>query len=64
MSFSRITASLTVEETAQDHIVAALQTLLDSFAIQRIAVFDSDITCTTVSKVENAEQVRQETDET
>ncbi len=61
MPYSRITACITVEQPIQEQIIAALQELFDSFAIQHIAVFDSEISCVTVSDVENAEQVKQET---
>lgn len=63
MSYLRITGSVTVDETLKKQIVTAVQALFDSFAIQRIAIFDSEITCISVSEIENADQVRRETEQ-
>lgn len=64
MAFKEINACLIVDEENSNRIVEALHLFIDSLAVrERIPIFDSEITCTTVSDAENADEVRQETEE-
>ncbi len=60
MPCSKINASITVEKTDQKRIALRVQALFDSFAVERIAVFDSEISCVSVPDPENADEVRRE----
>lgn len=64
MAFKEINACLIVDEENSNRIVEALHLFIDSLAVrERIPIFDSEITCTTVRDAENADEVRRETDE-
>ncbi len=58
MSFSRITAFVAVEETDALEVMEALLSLIDSFIIKNIPVFDSDVTSIQNIEVVNAEEIR------
>ena len=60
MTFPRITACLTVDETNEVPVVSALNMLFDSLVIRRMPVFDTDIKTESVCDVEGAEELRRE----
>ena len=60
MTFSRITACLTVEESDEAIVLEALNSAIDHLAISRMPIFESDIKAVPVCHVENAEAVREE----
>ncbi len=60
MPVSRITAFVAVEETDALEVMEALLSLIDSFIIKNIAVFDSDVTSIQNIEVVNAEEIRRE----
>ena len=58
MPQSRVTASVTIDEALQEQTAIAFQALLDSLAIQGIEIFDSEISCVSVSDVEDPDRVK------
>jgi hypothetical protein len=60
MSFVQITACLTVEEKDGPEVNEALLDLIDSLAVKRIPVFDSDVYSQRVKEASNADEVREE----
>ncbi len=58
MQHSRVTAFIEVEVAVQEQMAEAFQGFLDSLAIQGVAIFDSEISCVSVSDVENSDPVK------
>ncbi len=60
MSFAKVIICLIVEVADQEQTVDKSHRFLNSFVLADQPVFDSAVTVTIVSDVENAAQVRQE----
>ncbi len=61
MSFRQITARVTVEQKDASAVEEAILKLIDSFAVKRIPVFDSEVTSQRLHHVRNAKEVQVET---
>jgi hypothetical protein len=60
MAYCRIVAFVIVEERDVPEVTEALLSVVDSFVIKNIAVFDSDVSFISNVEVPNAEEVRRE----
>jgi hypothetical protein len=60
MPFCRITAHLTVDEKNVSEISEALLSLIDSFIVKNIPVYDSDVCSQATDPIEDAEDIREE----
>ncbi len=60
MSFAKVTVCLIVEVADQEETVSKSHRFLNSFVLANQPVFDSAVTVTIVSDVENAHLVRRE----
>lgn len=60
MPFAKVNICLIVEEFDQEDTVKKSHQFLDSFVLAERPVFDSAVTVTIVSDVENAHQIRGE----
>jgi hypothetical protein len=60
MRLCRVTAYVTVDEDAAPAVVEALLTTIDTFVINRIPVFESDVSCLSDVTVANEDEIRSE----
>lgn len=60
MGFHRVVAFVVVEEQDSPEIVEALLSVIDSFAVKNVPVFDSAVTASLQTEVHNAEEIRSE----
>lgn len=60
MSFRRITAFVIVEDSIAEEISEQFLSLIDSLAIKKVAVFDSDVVIEKADGVPNAKEMRRE----
>lgn len=60
MVYCRITAFVIVREQDVPEITEALLSLVDSFVIKNVLVFDSDVSVSSNVDVSNAEEIRSE----
>jgi hypothetical protein len=60
MAYCRIVAFVIVEEQDVPEVTEALLSVVDSFVMKNIAVFDSDVSFISNVEVPNAEEVRRE----
>ena len=60
MAYCRIVAFVIVEERDVPEVTEALLSVVDSFVVKNIAVFDSDVSFISNVEVPNAEEVRRE----
>ncbi len=60
MTYCRVVAFVIVEEQNVPEVTEALLSVVDSFVIKNIAVFDSDVSFISNVDAPNAEEVRRE----
>ncbi len=60
MAFRQITVVVTVDEENNPQVTEALLTLIDSFVVKRMPVFESDIAHESNVDVPNAEEIRRD----
>jgi hypothetical protein len=60
MVYCRITAFVIVREQDVPEVTEALLSLIDSFVIKNVLVFDSDVSAPLCVEVSNAEEIRSE----
>jgi hypothetical protein len=60
MPVRQITACLVVEENDASEVTEALLSLIDSFIVKNLPVFDSDICSKPIDALENADEIRRE----
>ncbi len=60
MPYCSVTACLTVSDEHTNIVVEEMARLIDSFVLRGIAVYDTDLKCTTVSDLKDAKALRKE----